>query len=136
MRRDSFVSALKSYLFEPMIITLKWGKCPADLDLMLSITDWKDTKISYKNMGQSNEPPYAVLDRDCIDGIGPEIITVFKVESGKSYGISVDKFSDEEEISSDVTLQIECKAFRKVFTKKEVFERWDVCTVKDGKIIL
>lgn len=136
---DSFVNALKSHLFEPLTVTLSWGECPSDLDLILDIASQNAAdshEISYRNMGSETSFPYAVLNHDCTNGCGPEIITVFRVESGKKYSVKVDNFSGEDEVSGGITLKVECNAFKKEYSKNEIFKLWNVCTVENGKFVL
>ena len=135
---DGFVKALKSYLYEPLTITLCWGECPVDLDLILDITSQNvadSHEISYKNMGAGTSFPYAVLNHDCTNGCGPEIITVLRVESGKKYSVKVDNFSGEDEVSGEITLKVECNAFKKEYSRNEIFKLWNVCTVENGKFV-
>ena len=135
---DSFVKALKSYLYEPLTVTLSWGECPVDLDLILDIAsqDAADShEISYRNMGSETSFPYAVLNHDCTNGRGPEIITIFRVENGKKYSVKVDNFSGEDEVSGGITLKVECKAFKKEYSKNGIFKLWNVCTAENGNCV-
>lgn len=135
---DSFVEPLKSYLFEPLTISLNWGKCPADLDLILDVIGQNaadSDEISYKNMGSETAVPYVALNHDYTNGYGPEIITVFKIECGKKYSVKVNRFSNENEVSSEITLKVECKAFKKEYSKNEIFKLWNVFAVQNGQLI-
>lgn len=135
---ESFVAALKSYLFEPLKITLTWGECPFDLDLMLDVIDLNTGSvqhINYENKGNIDSSPYAVLNYDYMNGFGPEIIMVNRIEKDKEYSIKVHKFSREDEIDREVALTLECKAFHKVYIKNNIFDLWNVCTVKNGQIL-
>ena len=134
---DSFVKELKSYLFETLVFTLKWGSIPADLDLMLEIISPKEGSrclINYMNMGSGDASPYAVLNTDCRKGYGPEIITVFRVDRGKKYFAKIKKYSSEKNISGEITLTVEYKDFKKEYTKNELFDIWNVCTVQNGQL--
>ena len=133
---EDFVKALKSYLFEPLAFNLKWGKSPRDLDLILEVSGeaFNRHTISYNNMGNRFSEPYAFLDTDCMQGYGPEVITVLQVDGNKKYTVKVNKYSPENEVDGEISLIVECAAFKKEYKCDKVFKTWQVCAVHGGKI--
>lgn len=72
-------------------IVLDWGNSPNDLDLHLEKTG--SYHISYQHMRVSNDRT-AKLDRDDLDGNGPETITVTDIDDNASYKCYVHDYSN------------------------------------------
>ena len=81
----------KNIPLEKVRFVLQWGNTPRDLDLHLLSDDFH---ISYRDM--RNIPNLANLDRDDIDGEGPETITLDRVDSSKKYRVFVHNYSNEK----------------------------------------
>jgi hypothetical protein len=70
---------------------LQWDEEPKDLDLHLTGPGFH---ISYRHM--KNMANRAKLDRDELDGYGPETITLHRLDKNASYSLLVDNYSNEE----------------------------------------
>ncbi len=69
-------------------IVLTWGTDPCDIDAHLWTPDINGseyhiyTELAGGYWGDSENPPYAALDVDDLDGLGPETVTISKLSSG------------------------------------------------------
>ena len=70
---------------------LQWGESPKDLDLHL--VKKEGFHISYRD--KKNIPNLAKLDRDDIDGFGPETITLDRIDAQAEYRLFVQNYSNE-----------------------------------------
>ena len=86
---------------EGLRLVLNWDELPEDMDIHLLTPeiDGKPYEVFYKYKGSQNTPPYAVLDIDDTNGIGPETITVYSLVDG-TYRCYVDKYSEDTAITS------------------------------------
>lgn len=80
---------------------LQWARDPADLDLHLKSNDFH---VSYRNM--KNASNKAKLDRDAVDGYGPETITLRKIEYGKAYKVFVHHYSGSKTIDQRAQVHV------------------------------
>lgn len=89
-------------------VTLMWDETPRDLDLHLRISTEEDVNfISYRQMGNLDKHPFAILDVDCRSGFGPETITVQRQIKGK-YHYAIHNCSNERQLAgSGATLTFE-----------------------------
>lgn len=90
---QSDADALKS-------VKLSWGATPADLDLHFGVWyrgEW--ARIDFGSQGNTNDYPWAELDRDVRGGYGPETITVARLLEA-TYRCYVDNFSRQPALSS------------------------------------
>lgn len=78
-------------------IVLEWGKRPDDLDLHLVKTN--GYHISYRNMKSSGDGT-ASLDRDALNGFGPETITITNLDDKAEYRCYVHDFSNRDKANS------------------------------------
>ncbi|MDD3051913.1 MAG: hypothetical protein PHR06_12330 [Candidatus Cloacimonetes bacterium] len=85
---------------EKVRFVLQWDKKPNDLDLHLRSENFH---ISYRNM--RNIPNKAILDRDDLDGYGPETITLDRIEE-EEYKLYVHNYSNETKINSKAILYV------------------------------
>lgn len=69
---------------------LQWNETPKDLDLHLQGPDFH---VSYQNM--KNAPNRARLDRDALQGYGPETITLDKVSADARYWLWAHNYSGD-----------------------------------------
>jgi len=78
-------------------IVLDWGQRPADLDLHLV----KDGSyhISYRNM-RSADDNSVMLDRDDMDGFGPETITIMETDLRAVYQVYIHDYTNRNSSSS------------------------------------
>ena len=74
-----------------MRFVLQWNDEPEDLDLHLKGPGFH---ISYRNM--RSVPNKAKLDRDEMNGYGPETITLDKIETDAVYSLWVDNYSNDD----------------------------------------
>jgi len=78
---------------------LGWDSAPKDLDLHLVSEDFH---ISYRNKdGKSFK---AKLDRDSMQGYGPETITLNKIDNRKTYKVYVYKYSNDAQLDQSVNV--------------------------------
>ena len=86
-------------------IVLSWGESPRDLDSHLTGPYEDEGRFhiyySYRGNENSEQSPYAWLDRDDTSSFGPETITIFKLVSGEPYRYSVHDYSNDGYSSSD-----------------------------------
>ena len=80
---------------------LQWGEKPRDLDLHL-VSD--NFHISYRD--KKSIPDKGKLDRDDIDGVGPETITLDRIDDDKSYRLYVYNYSNEVELNDEVFVSV------------------------------
>jgi hypothetical protein len=79
---------------------LSWSKKPKDLDLHLKSDDFH---VSYRNKKGSN---VAKLDRDALNGHGPETITLTKTKIEKKYQLYVNNFSARDFFNSYASVDV------------------------------
>ena len=122
-------------------IVLDWAKRPKDLDAHLLKRD--GYHISYRNKRVSDDQS-AMLDRDDMDGYGPETITITSVDDASEYYYFVHDFSNRNQSSSSELG--DSKGTVKVYGEGQLLEvfqvprmrkgnRWNVFGIKDGNII-
>lgn len=75
-------------------IVLEWERRPSDLDAHLVGPGFH---ISYRNMRSSSGN--ATLDRDAMQGFGPETITILGIRREARYEFSIENYSGEAPIS-------------------------------------
>lgn len=80
---------------------LSWSNKPADLDLHLKTDDFH---ISYRN--KVNNPSIVSLDRDSMNGFGPETISLKKIDKNKTYEVLVHNYSKNSSFGNFATLLI------------------------------
>ncbi len=84
-------------------IVLNWGSTPRDIDAHLTgpNADASRFHVYYPpgSRGSSSAAPFAVLDRDDTDSVGPETITITKLNSGV-YRFTVHDFTNKSLTSS------------------------------------
>jgi hypothetical protein len=78
-------------------IVLTWGSTPRDLDSHLFTP--AGAEVYYSNRGSLTSSPYAALDTDDTNGLGPETITITRLSPG-TYTYSIYNFSNEAAISA------------------------------------
>lgn len=88
-------------------IVLTWANTPRDLDAHLwAPAGPTPVEVWYRNRGTLTGPPFAQLDTDDRDGIGPETITVGQVSSGQ-YTYAVHQYSNDGTLAaSNARVQI------------------------------
>ena len=80
---------------------LQWLDKPRDLDLHLIS---KTNHVSYRNMkGVINK---VTLDRDSLNGFGPETITLLDVSDAETYSIFVDNYSHDSNFRGHANLKV------------------------------
>lgn len=121
-------------------VVLDWGSQPPDLDSHLLKKG--GYHISYRDMHKAEEQ--AKLDRDDMDGEGPETITIEKLDAESDYVYFVHDFTNRGDPSSKALPR--SKAHVSVYTDKELFKTfevpaggngryWTVFQVRKGEII-
>lgn len=82
-------------------LVLNWGETPQDLDLYLDtpVINGNEYIVSWFSKGSALTAPYAVLDHDDVDGLGPETITIHDLYDG-TYKCFVHNFSVDPAITT------------------------------------
>jgi len=88
----SAASRSRPFATASVSMRLTWGANPRDLDLTM-VGPRSDTVINYARPGSLTAPPYMNLDRDDVDGEGPEIVLLTRVAPSRTYRISVNLFT-------------------------------------------
>ncbi|MGK0289705.1 MAG: hypothetical protein ACI86H_001151 [bacterium] len=110
---------------------LQWAEKPRDLDLHLVSSDMH---ISYRKtrsvMNQAN------LDRDDRDGIGPETLTLERVNSSDTYRIYIRNYSREKSLGSSIHLSVYANGrLDKIISLPETNQRVVLAVeIRNGKI--
>jgi len=78
-------------------IVLDWGQRPADLDLHL--VKEGSYHISYRNMHSADDRS-VMLDRDDMDGFGPETITIMETDLRAVYQVYIHDYTNRNNSSS------------------------------------
>lgn len=89
-------------------LVLNWGTIPKDLDsyLVTPSIGGSSYRIYFSNQGSSTSPPYATLDHDVTEGLGPETITIHQFVSG-SYKYYVNQWSSSGTLAtSNASVQV------------------------------
>jgi len=126
---------------EKLRIVLDWDQSPNDLDA--HFLKQGRYHVSYRNMRISSDK-ITMLDRDDMDGFGPETITSTKIDKEAVYNYLVHDYSNRNNPQSD--LLCKSKATIKVFgnnqllyvfqiPKEIVGTTWSVFKITNGKII-
>ena len=122
-------------------IVLEWGSEPRDLDA--HFLKEGIYHISYRDMRTSVDGN-GVLDRDDMDGYGPETITVKEISKDVSYRFYVHDFTDQHDQASlklsgsraVVRVFGEGKLLQTFYVPKQVKgTRWDVFSIHNGAIV-
>ncbi len=79
---------------------LSWSNKPKDLDLHLKSDDFH---VSYR---AKNSSDVAKLDRDALNGFGPETITLSKTKMGKHYQLYVNNFSGKPSFNNYASVDV------------------------------
>jgi uncharacterized protein YfaP (DUF2135 family) len=74
-------------------LVLTWGGQPADLDSHLWLPMEAPYHVFYGRRGDSEQCPFAVLDRDDVNGFGPEAITISQRVLQGTYVYAIHNFS-------------------------------------------
>lgn len=80
---------------------LQWSEEPNDLDLHLTGSSFH---ISYRHMKSIANK--ADLDRDALNGYGPETITLHQLDESEKYGVWVDNYSNDAAFTGNENLTI------------------------------
>jgi hypothetical protein len=110
---------------------LQWDEQPLDLDLHL-VTD--DTlHISYRHM--RSIPDLARLDRDDMDGLGPETLTLDRIDPTSTYRVFVHNYSGEASMTGgSVSVYADNKLDRVIPLPETQGRTVDVLMIESGKI--
>lgn len=122
-------------------VVVMWSGSPQDLDAHLEKRG--EYHISYRNMRAAADGS-AELDRDDVDGYGPETITVKKVAGDGAYTFYVEDFTNRNSARSNALCR--SKAVVSVFGEGKLLKqfavprdgagvRWDVFAIERGAII-
>ncbi|GHI00632.1 hypothetical protein [Neobacillus kokaensis] len=102
---------------ENVNIKLIWDKSPSDLDLHVFLKESNNSnyqvKVNHENMGNLSIKPFMKLDKDVINGFGPEVVKIQKLLPGK-YLIAIHNFSNEQPLSTSnakIEIEIDDKTF-------------------------
>ncbi len=81
-------------------MVLDWADTPCDLDLHLVKRGSNGYHISYRNTRRLNDGT-VWLDRDDVDGYGPETITITENDNAANYLVYVHNYSDRNYTNSN-----------------------------------
>ena len=110
-------------LVEPLATAmLTWSNTPSDLDSHM--TGPTGLHVYYQARGNATTSPYAKLDTDDVDGYGPEIVTLTRLEAG-TYRFSVHNYSGQ----SNGPIQSSQAVVNLVVPRTGVIRRYDVPTL-------
>ena len=110
---------------------LQWDEKPADLDLHLLKDD--TLHISYRHM--RSIPDLARLDRDDMDGLGPETLTLDRVDAASTYRIFVHNYSGEVPMAGGcVSVYAENRLDRVIPLPETKGRTVDILLIEGGKI--
>lgn len=123
-----------------MRVALDWLETPADLDAHMVKKgiyhiSYQDTKVLSDGTGR--------LDRDDLDGFGPETITISDIDDNAEYEFYVYNYTDRHDAAS--TALGKSKATVKIFANNEFIgtvevprgpagRKWSVFKIKNGEI--
>lgn len=119
---------------------LDWGEKPRDLDIHLEKQN--GYHISYRNM-RSTADGSAKLDRDDINGYGPETITVARAEASGIYRLYVIDFTNRADPNSPALSR--SGATIRVYSNNRLLDtftapsegigyRWNVCDILQNRL--
>ena len=123
-------------------IVLAWGKKPDDLDLHLEKIN--AYHISYRNLNASSDGS-AKLDRDALNGFGPETITLSDLDDQAEYRCFVHDFSNRDKASSNVLSKSKANVMvymdgelKHNFTIEPATKgnQWEVFSILNGKLTI
>lgn len=86
----------------PLRVTLRWDKYDTDVDL--HVMDSLGNESWYRNLCGL---PNGCLDRDDVDGFGPEVFDLTKLAPGVSYTVFLHYYSDHGNGSTTATVVVE-----------------------------
>lgn len=109
-------------------VVLDWGREPADLDA--HFIKQNDYHISYRNMKTLSDGK-GKLDRDDMDGYGPETITVQEISSNSSYEYYVFDYSNRNNRNSKALSQ--SGATVKIYGQNKLLHIFNVPTNPSGR---
>lgn len=123
-------------------VVLDWGNKPNDLDAHL--VKQSDYHISFRNMKTSRDNS-AMLDRDDLDGFGPETITVKNINNNSEYKYFIHNYTNKD--ASETKDLSNSKARILVFGDNRLIQQieisknitgkfWNVFKIVNGQIIL
>lgn len=123
-------------------VVLDWGNKPSDLDAHL--IKQNDYHISFRNM-KTNRDNSAMLDRDDLDGYGPETITVKNINNNSEYKYFIHNYTNKD--ASETKDLSNSKARVLVFGDNRLLQQieinknitgkfWNVFKIANGQIIL
>ncbi len=110
---------------------LQWDEQPIDLDLHLTKDD--TLHISYRHM--RSIPDLARLDRDDMDGLGPETLTLDRIDPASTYRVFVHNYSGEASMAGGRVSVYADNNLDRVIPLPETDERTvGVLVIEAGKI--
>lgn len=117
-------------------IIIDWGKKPEDLDA--HFVKKNTYHISYRDMKSYEDQ--VVLDRDERNGLGPETVTVMKLDDAGSYAYFVHDYTNREKKNSDalgksrahVTVYNNSQIIYNYYIKEGKGTIWKVFSIENG----
>jgi hypothetical protein len=116
---------------ENVRLVLSWGSAPRDLDLHLLGPGFH---ISYQNMREA--PNEARLDRDAMQGFGPETITAKRIRPDGKYQVWVHNYSNDEAFDNKARLVVYINnAVHRVIDLPPTRKRWiRIAEIERGEV--
>lgn len=110
---------------------LQWDEKPADLDLHLVKDD--TLHISYRHM--RSIPDLARLDRDDMNGLGPETLTLDRVDAASTYRVFVHNYSGEAAMAGGrVSVYADNTLYRVISLPETEGRTAGILVIEGGKI--
>jgi len=126
-------------------IILDWDKTPNDLDAHLVKEGSNGYHISYRNKRTADDGA-AQLDRDDMNGYGPETITVNAIDQNAIYKYYIHDYTnrgdseDRELANSKATIKVYDRVLGLVkvisVPTNLIGNKWEVLTIENGKLII
>ena len=130
-----------AFVEEKYRIVLDWGKSPRDLDahLVKTSNDSEVYHISYRDMKSFEDK--AFLDKDDMDGYGPETITINQLKNTYEYTYFVHDYSNKSQNGSNslsksrahISVYNESGLIHSIYApENKKGTKWNVFTITDG----
>lgn len=121
--RNTFAMT-KNIPLEKVRFVLNWAKKPRDLDLHLEGKNVRSTDFHISYRDKRSIPNLAKLDRDDVNGYGPETITLDNIEEDGLYRLFVNNYSGEKNIKADAVVHVYANnKLNRIINLKETFKK-------------
>ena len=123
---------------DPITFVLEWNAAPADLDAHLIGVSGDNTEVHIysENLSESDsQGEIASLDRDDLDGYGPETITLTASKGSYLFVVADPNETGTMSINgATVKIYVGNELYAELSVPTDVENVWEVCGVDDGNI--